>query len=625
VRIAVGIVASCLLFAGAPPLVAAAPSAAERFLTARLAADEGRIDEALAMLAEAVAIAGESPYLELERAQLLARVGRLDEASAAIAEARRLAPQEPEVYRQQGRIEMGRLGDDEHAVETAKSAWEELRRFDPSDLEALVSLGQLYLASGQMALAVEVLDEAQRLRPDHPWIQSLRARALSASGDSGAAERLQREALERDPGDLRARFELSERLARAGEHRQAAELLAAAPERQRLEPELQFRLARQLFLAGEPERARELAAKVLEGRPEAVPARLLSARTAIALGYFAEAEATLAPVAARATDDPVAGELFLRAYEGQEKWTDAARLLEARRDWLQRQGDTQGAEAAALDLARILAASERWSEAAAMARSVAASADPGRAEAGLRTELRAQAAGGDLDAALARLDQRSDETAGLVRLELLLRGERRAEAAALAARLTAAASTLELSVGGLLQDGGQYESALPYLERSLRREPESLEASFRVASCLERLGRHDEAIAEFRRLVARAPGFAPALNYLGYLWIERRENLEQAVTMVREAVRLDPDNGAYVDSLGWGLFQSGRFEDAVRALERAARLLPRDATVLEHLGDARAAQGDLAGAREAYARALAAGPESAEELERKSERLGGDS
>ena len=125
--------------------------------------------------------------------------------------------------------------------------------------------------------------------------------------------------------------------------------------------------------------------------------------------------------------------------------------------------------------------------------------------------------------------------------------------------------------------------------------------------------------------MARAPGFAPALNYLGYLWIERRENLEQAVTMVREAVRLDPDNGAYVDSLGWGLFQSGRFEDAVRALERAARLLPRDATVLEHLGDARAAQGDLAGAREAYARALAAGPESAEELERKSERLGGDS
>lgn len=624
-RIAAFVIASGVLLCGLPARASEPPSAAALFLSARLAADEGRFDEALARLAEAKAIAGESAYLELERAQLLARVGRLDEASEAAAAARRLAPQEAEVYRQQGRIEMGRLGEDEGAVETAKGAWEELRRLEPSDLEALVSLGQLYLASGQAELAVEVLDEAQRLRPDHPWIQSLRARALSATGESGAAERLQREALERDPGDLRARFELAERLARGGRHREAADLLAAAPERQQSEPELQFRLARQLFLAGEPERALELADAVVAARPEAVPARLVSARAAIALGHFAAAEATMAPLGERAADDPVAAELLVRAFEGQEKWADAAALLAARRAKLQESGDVEGAEAAALDLARVLVAGERWDEAAAAAREVAASADPSRADAGRRLELRAQAASGELDAALAQLAGRSDEPAELLRLELLLLGERHAEAEALAERLTAASPALELPVAGLLQDAGRYASALPRLESVRAREPRSIEASFRVASCLERLGRHDEAVAEFRRLIEAAPRFAPALNYLGYLWIERGENLEPALEMVREAVRLDPDNGAYVDSLGWGLYRSGRLDEAVRALERAARLLPRDATVLEHLGDALAAQGDRAGAREAYSRALAAGPESVEALERKRQQLGGDS
>jgi len=610
----------------AVPLAAEpAPSgAAERFLTARLLADEGRIDEALAALAEARASVGEDAYLELERAQLLARAGRLDEASAAVAEARRLAPGEPEALRQQGRIEMSRLGDDERAAELAKSAFETLRQLAPDDLEALVALGQLYLASGQAALAVEVLEEAQRQRPDHPWIDALRARALSATGVRGADERVHQEALERDPGDLRARFELAARWARDGRHARAAELLAAAPERQRSDPELRFRLARQRFLAGDAEAAHELAAGLVSERPEAPPARLLLARTSIALGFFGEAEATLAPLAGRATDDPLAAELLLRAYEGQERWREAAALLEARRDALQRAGERDAAERAALELARIRGELGDWPRAAQLAREIAGSADAERAAEALRWEVRALAAGGSLDTALTRLAGEPSTTADLLRLELLLPTERRSEALALAEVLGGREET-ELQVAGLLQDAGLFEPALERLRALRFSRPDSLTVAFRFAACLERLGRHDEAVEEFRRLLAREPSSAPALNYLGYLWIERGENLEEALAMVSEAVRIDPDNGAYVDSLGWGLYRLGRVAEAVRALERAARLLPHDATVLEHLGDARAAAGDPAGAREAYGRALAAGPESVEAVERKRARLTGDS
>lgn len=180
-------------------------------------------------------------------------------------------------------------------------------------------------------------------------------------------------------------------------------------------------------------------------------------------------------------------------------------------------------------------------------------------------------------------------------------------------------------MGAVLQDAGAFEAALPRLKAARGEADDSLESRFRLASCLERLGRREESIAEFRLLLEERPDFAPALNYLGYMWIERAENLEEAVRLVDRAVRLDPDNGAYVDSLGWGLFHLGRLPEAARALERAARLLPRDPTVLEHLGDVLAASGDLVGAREAYDRALAAGADGLSTLDDKLRNLGGDS
>ena len=90
---------------------------------------------------------------------------------------------------------------------------------------------------------------------------------------------------------------------------------------------------------------------------------------------------------------------------------------------------------------------------------------------------------------------------------------------------------------------------------------------------------------------------------------------------------LDPDNGAYVDSLGWTYYQLGRPEQARDYLERAARLEPEDATLQEHLGDVYVALGQTERARQAYQRALEIGPGGAEkpgameEIRRKLEEL----
>jgi tetratricopeptide (TPR) repeat protein len=55
--------------------------------------------------------------------------------------------------------------------------------------------------------------------------------------------------------------------------------------------------------------------------------------------------------------------------------------------------------------------------------------------------------------------------------------------------------------------------------------------------------------------------------------------------MIEKALELDPDNGAYLDSLGWAYCQLGKLDDAEAPLLRAVEKIGDDPTVHDHLGD----------------------------------------
>ena len=150
-------------------------------------------------------------------------------------------------------------------------------------------------------------------------------------------------------------------------------------------------------------------------------------------------------------------------------------------------------------------------------------------------------------------------------------------------------------------------------------KPEDAEARLALGAYLERAGRFQEAEVELRSAIRLAPGSAEALNYLGYALADRGERLDDSVSLIRQALALDPHNGAYLDSLGWAYFRQGRAEEARQALEQAAREFPRDATVLDHLGDVCQALGDSSSARGFWQRALDAEPESVEAIRKKLE------
>ena len=90
----------------------------------------------------------------------------------------------------------------------------------------------------------------------------------------------------------------------------------------------------------------------------------------------------------------------------------------------------------------------------------------------------------------------------------------------------------------------------------------------------------------FRAALKLMPDQPQVLNYLGYSFVDRNENLEEALGMIRKAVELRPDDGYIVDSLGWAYYRLGKFEEAVAELESAIALKPEDATINDHLGDA---------------------------------------
>ena len=116
---------------------------------------------------------------------------------------------------------------------------------------------------------------------------------------------------------------------------------------------------------------------------------------------------------------------------------------------------------------------------------------------------------------------------------------------------------------------------------------------FTRGAMLEKQKKFDQAEAEFRKLLAQNPENIGALNYLGYMLADRNVKLEEALGMIQKAVQKDPENGAYLDSLGWAFFRLNRFPEAESNLRRSIEKVPTDPTVRDHLGDVYYKQGKL--------------------------------
>jgi tetratricopeptide (TPR) repeat protein len=175
----------------------------------------------------------------------------------------------------------------------------------------------------------------------------------------------------------------------------------------------------------------------------------------------------------------------------------------------------------------------------------------------------------------------------------------------------------QVELGDLLRSKKRFGEAVAAYDEAIRRAaaaglPERWTLFYDRGVALERSGQWNRAEGDLLHALEMKPGQPLVLNYLGYSWIDRGENLERGLKMIEKAVELRPEDGYIVDSLGWAHYRMGDYAGAVQYLEKATELVPEDPTINDHLGDAYWQTGRLVEARYQWRRALQFGPQENE-------------
>ena len=172
----------------------------------------------------------------------------------------------------------------------------------------------------------------------------------------------------------------------------------------------------------------------------------------------------------------------------------------------------------------------------------------------------------------------------------------------------------EMQLGDLLRGEKRFAEAADAYTEAIRRlkaagVPERWSLFYSRGIAFERSGQWQKSEADLLHALKLKPDQPLVLNYLGYSWIDRGENLQRGLKMIEKAVELRPEDGYIVDSLGWARYKLGDYSAAVQYLEKALELVPEDSTINDHLGDAYWQAGRTTEARYQWQRALQFGPE----------------
>jgi tetratricopeptide (TPR) repeat protein len=146
----------------------------------------------------------------------------------------------------------------------------------------------------------------------------------------------------------------------------------------------------------------------------------------------------------------------------------------------------------------------------------------------------------------------------------------------------------QMSLAEIYEKGKRWNDtakALDAAEKLSESQQDKVDIWFMRGAMLEKQKKLDASEAEFRKVLAAVPDHASALNYLGFMLADRNIRLQESLDMINKALEKEPNNGAYLDSLGWVLFRLGRLPEAEENIRRALEYVPLDPSIHDHMGD----------------------------------------
>ena len=521
------------------------------------------------------------------------------------------------VYTLQSRLAEGNL--DRAAADKAVASLREIIRVYPNDAEAWALLAEFYVATGREKEAVEALRK---------WA------TLPASME-GRFYQVVTQGRELSPDSANAR--LGEILLASG---QTAEAVAAIRRAIAIEPgnPRYIQLLGEAFEAGgsaDPGVIEELR-RIVTQNPGNVGAAQTLARALARTGGVDEAVKTLRDSIAAVKPGNDAERLQLlvllaSVYEEASRFQDAVAiyedLLKSRNindKLLANDRDRRFAVSVLLEIASLRQQAGQTPEALAAferMRALLPNTDP-TSDLQKVEFLRSHGKRAEALEGVRAARQRFPEEVRLLRLEALTLAEmgRTEEALGLLRpRLKGTAADFEeyLFISSMLISAGRgteaVEAARKALSLASAEEPgQSTNALIMLSSAQERAGDTKGAEATLREVLAKDADNPTALNNLGYFLTEHDQKLEEARAMIERAVRAEPQNPSFLDSLGWVYFKLGKLKEAERYLSDAARRNPTSATIQEHLGDLFKKLGQQEKAQASWRRALSLAAEAAD-------------
>jgi tetratricopeptide (TPR) repeat protein len=159
----------------------------------------------------------------------------------------------------------------------------------------------------------------------------------------------------------------------------------------------------------------------------------------------------------------------------------------------------------------------------------------------------------------------------------------------------------------LLRDANDFRAAFDLLGQAVAKNPNSPELLYDQAMAAEKVERFDVLESNLRKVIQLKPDYAHAYNALGYTFADRNTRLDEAYSLVEQALKLSPDDPFIMDSMGWVLFRMNQNDAAITFLKRAFEIRP-DAEIAAHLGEVLWAAGRRDEAKKVWASALKDNP-----------------
>jgi tetratricopeptide (TPR) repeat protein len=563
------------------------PKGLEPYLEARVLEASGQYREAMDAYARAVRDAPDVNEVRLAYAGFLVDVGMADKAVEVLSDADDMGAEGLRVRA----LALAQLSARDSGLATdTETALREAIEANESDPNLLFSLAQILAERGEAGEAEEIVAGLREGRPDNSQLVMLHADLLDANERSEEAAELYSECAAGGPAAPRCREKLVELLVEMDRPGEAGERMLGWLGDTDLDSLM--RAAGLLWEGGRLELSLETVQRVLVRAPDSVRARTLEAHLLSALGRHEEAMTKLRRLVKKNPDDL---DLILAMAWSTYRTGDQA----GGRNWIDRAWEQVENDAGSRQAVRV---------ALTAARLELIADNPMLAREWLDRVGDVNAAGADYVRLLAETFRREEQwqegVSALVRIQPSLQGRAQTEAEALEAEFL-------LRTGDRrawrrlrpLLDSGSPESVLLGLQvlQALERWPdvdreaaaaiarigENRDLLFIRAAALERSGQVEQSEELFRRLVAEEPGDANTANYLGYMWADREVHLDQALELIARAVATDPDNSAYLDSLGWVHYRLGDLDEAEHWLRRAIDIGGNfgDGTIYCHLGE----------------------------------------